>query len=291
MPSMRDIKEKIASTKQMRKITKAMQMVSAAKLNHAQSAAQTYQPYADKLKEIVSSIAATLKNEGAEMHPMLKTRPVKKTAYFVITGDRGLAGAYNANVLKYTQQQIDQKHRSKDAYTVIVVGKVGLEYFKKRHHPIVLSRTGLPDELRFENVADLAKETVALYSNEEIDELHLIYNHFVNAVSQTLTDTRLLPLTDVEQEPTDTAATSYLYEPSESEVLDRLLPLYAEGLVYGALADAKAAELAARVTAMRNATDNANDIIEKLTLSFNRARQAAITQEISEIVGGAAALE
>lgn len=288
MPSMRDIKEKIASTKKMRKITKAMQMVSAAKLNHAQSSAQAYSAYATKLREVVASIAGTAKGSSAK-HPMLQSRPVKKTAYLVVTADRGLAGAYNNNILKYTHELIQQKHQSKDEYTIIVTGKVGLNYFTKRGYPVAFSKIGLPDELSFDDVIGIAKDAVALFSDKKIDELHLIYNHFLNAISQSLVNTQVLPLTDLEKEPVKKA--NYSYEPDEDEVLAALLPLYAEGQIYGALLDAKAAEHAARMTAMRNSTDNASEIIDHLSLSFNRARQAAITQEITEIVGGAAALE
>ncbi|RYM05518.1 F0F1 ATP synthase subunit gamma [Sporolactobacillus sp. THM7-7] len=290
MPSMRDIKEKIASTKQMQKITKAMQMVSAAKLNRAQTTAQSFEPYAAKLREMVAGIAASANNQGGR-HPMLESRPVKKTAYLVMTADRGLAGAYNGNVLKYASELIQKNHRSKEEYTLIVTGKVGVHYFEKRGYPVAFSQTGVPDELSFDDASDLAKRTVAMFIDKKIDELYLVYNHFVNAISQKLLSTRLLPLTDISGEDSGGEKAIYEYEPDEDEVLEKLLPLYAEGQIYGALADAKAAEHAARVTAMRNASDNASEIIDNLTLSFNRARQAAITQEISEIVGGAAALE
>ncbi|RYL95130.1 ATP synthase F1 subunit gamma [Sporolactobacillus sp. THM7-4] len=290
MLSMRDIKEQISSKKQMRKITKAMQMVSSAKLNRAQTDAQSYKAYADKLHEMVGSIASAQCNRGGK-HPMLETRPVKKTAYLVVTAERGLAGAYNNNVLKYTQQLIEEKHQSKEEYTIIVTGKVGLQFFQKRNIPVIYSKIGLPDLLRFDDVIDVAKTAITLYSDKKIDELHLIYNHFVNAITQSLVDSKLLPLTDIDGEQSADKKVRYEYEPDEAEVLDRLLPLYAEGQIYGALLDAKAAEHAARASAMRNSSDNASKIIDDLTLSFNRARQASITQEITEIIGGAAALE
>ncbi|BBO00176.1 ATP synthase F1 subunit gamma [Sporolactobacillus terrae] len=289
MPSMRDIKEKIASTKQMRKITKAMQMVAAAKLNRAQSAAEDYAAYADKLHEVVASIASTMSKGASSKHPMLAARPVKKTAYLVITESRGLAGAYDSTVLKYVQNLIREKHQSKDEYTIIVTGKVGLNFFTKRGYPVAFSKADVPDDLTFDNILAFAKQAVSLFNKKEIDELHLVYNHFVNAISQTLVDKQLLPLTNLEHAPAQKV--SYVYEPDEDEVLTDLLPLYAQGQIYGALLDAKAAEQAARMTAMRSASDNASDIIDRLSLSYNRARQAAITQEITEIVGGAAALE
>ncbi|CAM3128454.1 ATP synthase F1 subunit gamma [Sporolactobacillus spathodeae] len=287
MPSMRDIKEKINSTKKTRKITKAMQMVAAAKLSHAQERAGEYAAYADKLKEVVSSIASGKKSGGK--HPMLESRPVKKTAYLVITENRGLAGAYDSNVLKYTQNLIAEKHQSKDEYTIIVTGKIGLNFFEKRGYPIAFSKTDLEDEPTFDDVIGLARQAVGLFDDKKIDELHIIYNHFVNAISQRLVDNQLLPLTNIESAPA--VKTNYIYEPDESDVLESLLPLYAEGQVYGAILDAKAAEFAARMTAMRSASDNASDIIDHLSLAYNRARQAAITQQITEIVGGAAALE
>lgn len=284
---MRDIKEKIASTKQTRKITKAMQMVSAAKLNRAQDHAQSYSIYTDKLHEVVAEIAAG--NQGGLKHPMLASRPVKRTGYIVVTADRGLAGAYNNNILKYVHDLIQERHESNDEFTVIVTGKVGLRFFEKRGYPVAFHKVALPDDLAFDDVIDLAKKSVGLFADEDIDELHLIYNHFVNAMTQRLTDTQLLPLTNIESD--SAKSVNYEYEPDSEEVLKRLLPLYAEGLIYGALLDAKAAEHAARMTAMRSSTDNASEIIDQLTLSYNRARQAHITQEITEIIGGAAALE
>lgn len=289
MPSMRDIKEKIASTKQMRKITKAMQMVAAAKLSRAQESAQSYSIYADKLREVVASIASAMPEGESGEHPMLSTRPVKKTAYLVLTENRGLAGAYDSNVLKYAENLIWEKHRSEDEYVIIVTGKVGYNFFNKRHYPVAFSKTDISDDIIFDDAVSFARQVIALFDEKKVDELHLIYNHFVNAISQKVISKQLLPLTGFADKPTEKI--SYIYEPNEEDVLERLLPLYAEGQIYGALLDAKAAEQAARMTAMRSATDNASDIIDHLSLSYNRARQAAITQEITEIVGGAAALE
>ncbi|WP_010630621.1 ATP synthase F1 subunit gamma [Sporolactobacillus vineae] len=289
MPSMREIKEKIASTKQMSKITKAMQMVAAARLSRAQLSAQNYAAYAGKLREVVASIASAMPKGGDSKHPMLATRPVKKTAYLVLTENRGLAGAYDSNVLKYAQNRIREKHQSPDEYTVIVTGKIGLKFFTRRNYPVVFSKTDVADEINFDDAVAFARKVIDLFNTKKVDELHLIYNHFVNAISQTVEDKQLLPLTNLTEGPAK--KTNYIYEPDEDEVLKNLLPLYAEGQIYGALLDAKAAEQAARMTAMRSASDNASDIIDHLSLSYNRARQAAITQEITEIVGGAAALE
>ncbi len=284
---MRDIKESIASKKKTRQITKAMEMVSAAKLNRAQTQAKSYAAYTDKLREVVGGIAQG--NNGSIKHPMLQSRPVKVTGYLVITADMGLAGAYNNSVLKYVYGQIQEHHQSSDEYKVFVIGKVGVKYFENRNIEVAHQVTALPENLTFDDVKSIAKEAVGLFNYEEIDELFMVYNHFVSAISQELTDVKLLPLSDIETHEEHTV--NYEYEPDSQEVLKKLLPLYAEGLIYGALLDARAAEHAARMTAMRSSTDNATELIDKLTLSFNRARQAAITQELSEIVGGASALE
>lgn len=286
MASLKDIQGRIDSTKSMKKITGAMEMVSASKLTRAENNAKSFVPYSEKLQEIVSNIAAN--NSNAE-HPMLQTREVKKAAYFAITSDRGLAGAYNSNVLRNIYQTIQERHSSSDEYVVIAAGRIGYEFFNKRNVPVAKSILGLADQPNFADIQELAHETVQLFTDYEIDELTIFYNHFVSRITQQVTSKKILPLTDIQS---DTAPKSaYEYEPGEKEILDVLLPQYAESLIYGALLDAKASEHAARMNAMRNATDNAEDIVDDLSLKYNRARQAAITQELSEIVGGVAAQE
>lgn len=285
MASLRDIKTKINSTKKTRQITKAMEMTSAAKLNKAELNAKTFVVYMEKIQDVVASIA--LGSQSAS-HPMLESREVKKTGYLVITADRGLAGAYNSNVLRNVYQTIQSRHKSTDEYAIIAIGKVGLQFFQKRNMPVVDSIVGLNDQPEFAEIKAIASKTVNMFSEGVFDELYMYYNHYVSAISQQLTEKKLLPITDLEH---GGATSSYEYEPSEEEVLDVLLPQYAESLIYGALLDAKASEHGARMTAMKSATDNADELIDSYTLAFNRARQAAITQEITEIVGGAAALE
>ncbi|MED1017444.1 ATP synthase F1 subunit gamma [Bacillus atrophaeus] len=286
MASLRDIKSRITSTKKTSQITKAMQMVSAAKLNRAENNAKSFVPYMDKIQEVVSNVGQV---SGSVNHPMLVSREVKRTAYLVITSDRGLAGAFNSSVLRNAYQAIQERHQSKDEYTVIVIGRVGRDFFKNRGVPIISELTGLGDEVTFTEIKDLARQTVQMFIDEAFDELHLFYNHYVSAISQEVTEKKLLPLTDLGGGGKRTA--SYEFEPSEEEILEVLLPQYAESLIFGALLDSKASEHAARMTAMKSATDNAKDLIDSLSLSYNRARQAAITQEITEIVGGASALE
>ncbi|QHE53797.1 ATP synthase F1 subunit gamma [Pontibacillus sp. HMF3514] len=285
MASLRDIKSRITSTKKTMQITKAMEMVSASKMNKAEQNAKNFVPYMKKIQEVVASIA----NGTDASHPMLEEREVKKTAYLVITSDRGLAGAYNSNILRNVYQTIQERHNSKDEYTTIPVGRIGRDFFKKRDMPVEHEITGVADQPNFADIADIAKQTVQLYTDEKIDELHIYYNHYVSAITQEVTATQLLPLTNISSE--GQSMTSYEYEPNEEEILEVLLPQYAESLIYGALLDGKASEHAARMTAMKAATDNADELVGDLTLKYNRARQASITQEITEIVSGAAALE
>ncbi|UOQ45357.1 F0F1 ATP synthase subunit gamma [Halobacillus salinarum] len=286
MASLRDIKGRINSTKKTKQITKAMEMVSASKLNRAEQNAKSFVPYSDKIQEVVANIASGTSSR----HPMLQNREVKRTGYLVITSDRGLAGAYNSSILRKVYSQIHNHHTSAEEYKIITLGRIGRDFFRKRNMPVDMDITGLADQPNFADIKDIAQDTVQLFIDEEIDELYLYYNHYVSAMTQEVTERKVLPLTDF-SDSKKVSSSSYEYEPGEDEILEVLLPQYAESLIYGALLDGKASEHAARMTAMKSATDNAEDLIGDLTLSYNRARQAAITQEITEIVGGAAALE
>lgn len=263
-----------------------MEMVSASKLNRAEQNAKSFVPYMEKIQEVVASIAQGSKGIN---HPMLNARPVKRTGYIVITSDRGLAGGYNSNVLRTVSNVIRERHNmDSNQYSIIVLGRLGRDYLKRRGFNIIDEVVGLSDHPSFTDIKDLASRAIAMFADGAYDELYIYYNHYVSKISQEVTENKILPLTDVaSNKPT----TAYEFEPSEEEILKVLLPQYAESLVYGALLDGKASEHAARMTAMKSATDNAMEVIDSLTLSFNRARQAAITQEITEIVGGAAALE
>jgi F-type H+-transporting ATPase subunit gamma len=260
-----------------------MQMVSASKLNRAENNAKAFVPYMEKIQEVVANIALGSSGVG---HPMLQSRTVKKTAYIVITSDRGLAGAYNSNIIRAAYQAMTERHKSNDEFAVIAVGKIGLNFFKKRGIPVALEITGLGDQPSFADIKDIASKAVNMFEDETFDELYLYYNHFVSAIEHQVTEKKLLPLTNISSEA---KITSYEFEPSQEEILEVLLPQYAESLIYGALLDGKASEHAARMSAMKSATDNAKELIDSLSLSYNRARQAAITQEISEIVSGAVA--
>jgi F-type H+-transporting ATPase subunit gamma len=278
----REIRRRIKSVKNTRQITKAMKMVAAAKLRRAQEKAEAARPYARKIQEVIASIAS---GTTTVKHPMLQSRPVKKTGYIVITSDRGLAGGYNSNMIRKVLQTINEKHKSQDEYAIFVMGRKGRDFFRKRNYPVIDEIVGLPENPTFADIKKIASAAVQLFADEKIDELYLCYNEFRSAISQVPTVKRLLPLEAIESNAE--RKINYEYEPSAEEVLAVLLPKYAETLVYSALLDANASFQGAQMTAMGNATDNATDMIERLTLFYNRARQAAITQEISEIVAGA----
>jgi len=285
LASLRDIQDRITSTKKTRQITKAMEMVSASKLSRAEENAKKYNVYSEKIQEVIANIAA---NTTDATHPMLETREVKKTGYIIVTADSGLAGAYNSNIVRKLSQTIEERHTSNDEFTVMAIGRMGADFCRKQNLPVTDVVTGLQDQPKYAEIKEIASKAVQMYEDEEIDELIIIYNHFVSAISQVVKTNTLVPISNID---TTKATSSYEYEPNEEQILNVLLPQYAESLIYGALLDAKASEHAARMTAMKSATDNADELIDDLTLSFNRARQAAITQEITEIVGGAAALE
>jgi F-type H+-transporting ATPase subunit gamma len=276
---MRDIKRQIKSVQNMKQITKAMEMVAASKLKRSEKAATASRPYSDKIKEVIASIAAG----GNNKHPMLQSREVKRTAYLVITSDRGLAGGYNANVLRKVLAAIKDNHTSPDEYAILVIGRKGRDFFRRRNIAIAEEITGVPDAPNFADIKSIASAGVRGFEKGIYDELNLAYNEYKNAMTQEPVIKRILPLS---QDEFTGATADYEYEPSAEEVLDVLLPKYAETLVFSAMLESKASEFGARMTAMGSATKNATKMIDKFTLAYNRARQAAITQEIAEIVGG-----
>ncbi|GEK33273.1 ATP synthase F1 subunit gamma [Kurthia sibirica] len=285
MATLREVKQRINSTKSTSKITSAMHLVSSSKMARAEQNAKKYVPYMTKIQDVVAAIA---QGTPAGSHPMLVERPVKKSAYLVMTSDRGLAGAYNTNVIRKALEGMEKRGQTKDDVVIFAVGRVVADFFKKTGYTVVDSEIGLPDQPAFSDIKAIARKAVGMFTDGIYDEIFVCYSHFVSAMSSDLVEKKLLPITDIAPA---TNSASYEFEPSGEEILQVLLPQYAESLVYGALLDAKASEHAARMTAMKSATDNAKDLISDLTVLYNRARQAAITQEITEIVGGAAALE
>ena len=297
--SLNEIKTRIASTKKTSQITRAMQMVSASKLTKSEASSQKFQVYATKVREIVTHLTATQLNDIASENPrgdinynsMLLSRPVKKTGYIVITADGGLVGGYNSSILKQTMSILEEDHQSPDDYVMIAIGGTGADFFKARGINLAYELRNLSDQPSFDEVRKIVNMATTMYQNEVFDELYVCYNHHINSLTSQFRVEKMLPISDLDPEEATTIEQEYIFEPSKEEILSQLLPQYAESLIYGAIVDAKTAEHAAGMTAMKTATDNAANIIDELTVSYNRARQGAITQEITEIVAGASALE
>lgn len=297
--SLNEIKQRIASTKKTSQITKAMQMVSAAKLTKSEAHSKQFQTYALKVREIVThltaqqltDIAAKEFKEGVDYNSMLISRPVKRTGYIVITSDGGLVGGYNSSILKQMMAMLEDDHTSSDEYVMIAIGGTGADFFKTRGFKLAYELRNLSDQPSFDEVRKIVTMATTMYQNELFDELYVCYNHHINSLTSQFRVEKMLPISDLDPEEAESYEQEYLFEPSKEAILDELLPQYAESLIYGAIVDAKTAEHAAGMTAMKTATDNAKTIIGDLTISYNRARQTAITQEITEIVAGASALE
>ena len=280
--SLAAVKRRIQSTKSTRQITSAMQMVSTAKLNQIQHHTKTYQVYAEKVQAILVSLvkshsADSLKYEqDSSLGDLFSKRPVKKTGILIITSDRGLVGSYNSNVIKSTLDKMKEDGLNADNTVFLTVGRTGAEFFKKRGMNVAYEFTGVSDVPTYREVHDVVKQAIQLYQDQVYDRL---YQTEQETGSRTASDGVPLP------------ASEYEIEPSDGGMLDMLVPQYAESLIYGAILDAKTSEHASSANAMRSASDNADDIISTLQLQYNRARQAAITTEITEITGGMTAQE
>ncbi|NMD83079.1 F0F1 ATP synthase subunit gamma [Streptococcus sp. WB01_FAA12] len=289
--SLNDIKTKIASTKNTSQITNAMQMVSAAKLGRSEEAARNFQVYAQKVRKLLTDILHG-NGSGGSTNPMLISRPVKKTGYIVITSDRGLVGGYNASILKAVMELKEEYHPDGTGFEIICIGGMGADFFKARGIQPIYELRGLADQPSFDEVRKIISKTIEMYQNELFDELYVCYNHHVNTLTSQMRVEQMLPIVDLDPNEADEEySLTFELETSREEILEQLLPQYAESMIYGAIIDAKTAENAAGMTAMQTATDNAKKVINDLTIQYNRARQAAITQEITEIVAGASALE
>lgn len=286
--SLKEIDSRIKSTKKTKQITNAMNMVSSSKLRKAEKNAMTFRPYMEKMKDAITAIAGSNK---VSTHPMLNERPVKRVGYMVITSDRGLAGAYSANVLKKMIRDIEQRHKSPEEYCIIVLGQIGATFLQNRGYQLENTLTDIPDQPAFKTIQAIGKRAIDLYVDEQIDELHIYYSHYMSVIENKPSSKKLLPLSPEDSSLGHGALSSYEFEPDKDAILKVLLPQYIESLIYGTILDAKASEHASRMNAMKNASDNATEMIDDLSLQYNRARQAAITQQITEIVGGSAALE
>jgi len=280
---LKEIRRRISSVKNIRKITAAMKMVAAANLRRAQQRAEAARPYAEAIRGVLLRLAA---NAGVE-HPLLVERPVQGTLAVVVTSDRGLAGAFNSNINRAAAQLL----RDAPGPKIVAVGRKARDFFRRRHYDLVTDYTGLGDVLRFAQAERIAGEVTQLFLAGQCDQVLLVYPQFVNAITSRPVSVRLLPLGGQDLEGAGSSEGEYIFEPDPAFVLERLLPHYISVLVYRALLESKASEFGARMAAMDNATRNAGEVIERLTLVSFRVRQAAITAEIAEIVGGATALQ
>jgi F-type H+-transporting ATPase subunit gamma len=272
----------------MQQITKAMKMVAAARLRKAQDKVVAARPYASQLQEV---LARVVQAQTGVKHPLLEKRTVQKVGYILVTSDRGLCGGFNANLIRKTTSLL-QEQTSETG--LITVGRKGRDFFRRGKVQILAEYTGLGDNPSYAQAQEIASEVVRLYQDGEIDEVYLMFAEFISVINNKQTLIKLLPIEKPADENGESAGKLgkvYLFEPSPEEILSRLLPTYVETLIFRALLESKASEQGSRMTAMSAATDNAVDMIDRLTLIMNRARQAVITKEISEIVGGAAALE
>lgn len=281
MPNAQDIRRRIKSVKNIEQITKAMKMVAAARLRKAQEKATASRPYTEKIQQVLASVASGASDAA---HPLLEVREVKNIAYLVLSADKGLAGAYSSNVIKEALSQIAGGNN----VSIIAVGRKARDYFRRRGYALAEEYTGFSEKPTYQHAVKIARLVAAEFGAGTYDEVHLVYTQFYSALTQTPTSVKLLPMGE------HSAASEhqeYIFEPSAEEVLKYLLPQYLESVIYGALLQAAASELGARTTAMGAATDNAEELIAKLILNYNKIRQATITREISEIVGGAEALK
>lgn len=298
MPNLRDIKKRIASIKSTGKITKAMKMVSAAKLRKTQNTMIQARPYAHKIKDILSNISSGVE-EGA--HPLLTAREIKKIEVLVITSDRGLCGAFNTNVLKKAVLFIKQQEKNAVEVSISTIGKKARDHFRRRKIPVRQSLVDMSSSSNLYGKAkEIASQIIEMYSNGSIDGASVVFNEFKNVVTQIPTPLLLLPIEKTEDQSSPKAlaegkvtseSKDFIFEPTEHEILYDLLPKYVEVQIFRAILESRTGEEAARMVAMENATKNTNELIEKLTLQYNKARQASITAELMDIVGGAAAIE
>jgi F-type H+-transporting ATPase subunit gamma len=294
MPSLKAIRTRIASVKSTQKITRAMKLVSAARLRRAQDAIVAARPYANALADAVAQVAL---RAGNEAHPLLDQRSPERIILVTLTSDRGLAGGFNANVFRATGRFITERMQGSPAAKQVsleVVGKKGRDYFRRRKLPINHELPAAVADTAARIADELAHIVTHAFASSTVDAVFLVYNEFKSAVQQRVVIEPLLPVTPptaATAAPDSSGVLDFLYEPSKAGLLDALLPLYVESQIYRGLLESIASEFGARMTAMDNATNNAKEMISSLTLQYNRARQAAITKELMEIVGGAEALK
>ncbi|MCL5238686.1 MAG: ATP synthase F1 subunit gamma [Nitrospirae bacterium] len=289
MPGLKEIRKRIGSVKSTKQITKAMKMVAAAKFRKAQTRIIELRPYADKMNAVLSSLAKTVETG----HPLLEVRPRNKVEILVLTSDKGLCGAFNTNIMKAASKLIKEVRAGGIEASVSSIGKKGTDLFKRRGLALRRSWVGISGRVSYLNAKEITNDIIENYTNETFDEVVLVYNEFKSALVQRVSVVRLLPLAPVgsETEESREEAADFLYEPSQQAIFDNLLPKNLEIQIFRALLESQASEEAARMTSMENATKAADDMIGSLTLQYNKARQASITKELMDIVGGVEALK
>jgi F-type H+-transporting ATPase subunit gamma len=298
MPSLKAIRKRIASTKATQKITRAMKMVAGARLTRAQQRILSMRPYAVKTSEVLGSVARTMsaaaESQSEPPHPLLARRPEQKALFLVFSADRGLCGALNTNINKNAERVWREKEASGVPVSFATLGRKGREYLTRRHANIVHDFPRIYDAVDLDKAQSVARWLVPRFEKAEFDAIYLVFNEFKSAISQKVVIERLLPLDGggSDSSPAEKLAPAdFIYEPTQRALLERLVPMYVEITIYRALLESQASFFAAQMTAMDAATRNAKEMISRFTLVYNRARQAAITKELMEIIGGAEALK
>ncbi|PIB23414.1 ATP synthase F1 subunit gamma [Maribacter sp. 4G9] len=284
MANLKEIRNRITSVSSTMQITSAMKMVSAAKLKKAQDAITAMRPYADKLTELLQNLSASLEGDSGSVYAT--NRAVNKVLVVAITSNRGLCGAFNTNILKQSTHLLENIYGGKQV-DFMAIGKKANDYLKKRSN-VISNQSGVFDDLTFDNVAEIAEALMDKFAQGEYDRIDIVYNKFKNAATQLVMTEQFLPI--IPMEGSEGSNADYMFEPSKAEIVEQLIPKSLKTQLYKAIRDSFASEHGARMTAMHKATDNAKELRDQLKLTYNKARQAAITNEILEIVGGAEAL-
>lgn len=290
MANLKEVRNRIASVTSTQQITKAMKMVSAAKLKRATSAIVQLRPYANKMRDILANLSASLEESNS---PFIQEREPNKVLIITVSSNRGLAGAFNMNVIKTANNLISEKYAEqyrKGNVHIVAIGKKVQDFYEKRKYTVIGNNNELYSALTFENASKITEAIMEAFEKGEYDRVDLVYNQFRNAAVQILTTEQLLPVPKTENQSTNAKQIDYILEPSQEEIVEQLIPKSIKTQVYKAILDSHASEHGARMTAMDKATENAGDLLKALKLSYNQARQAAITTELTEIVSGAAAL-
>ena len=285
MANLKEIRSRITSVSSTMQITSAMKMVSAAKLKRAQDAITQMRPYANKLSELLQNLSSNLDSSDSSVYS--KQREVNNVLIVAITSNRGLCGGFNANIIKKTKVIIEESY-PKAKTSIISIGKKSSEHFKKNSYEVISTHDDLYNEISFSAVSKIAEEIMTVFVNGEYDRVYLVYNQFKNAATQNVMQESFLPVQNENDKTTQ--KTDYIFEPSQTKIVNSLIPKSLKTQLFKAILDSHASEHGARMTAMHKATDNASELKKDLTLTYNKARQAAITGEILEIVGGAEAL-